>query len=30
MKNIKNVTNSKGPKKMWVPKVTVVSDVDVS
>ena len=30
VKNPKKATNSKGPKKMWVPKVKVVSDAGVS
>ena len=30
MKNLQKKTNPKGPKKMWVPKVKIVSDAGVS
>ena len=30
VKRPKNITNTKGPKKIWVPKVKIASDVGVS
>ena len=30
VKNLQKKTNRKGPKKMWVPKVKIVSDASVS